>query len=179
MYGRLAVCAGRGQAIAAIAVPGGVIVGTEILQLRHIATWLGLALDLDAALEALAQGNSAIAIIRLAQLDGRLASLPGAGSGASPCSPGAREYPCHHGGAHRACLLLRRRSARVRFTEIDLFGVYVAPMSLMMVAAWFVTIALRRVCGPFGLLRYVWHPALFVFAVYTIGFLYAKVRNAT
>jgi protein AaeX len=32
----------------------------------------------------------------------------------------------------------------VRFAEIDLFGVYVAPMSLMMVAAWLVTIALRQ-----------------------------------
>lgn len=30
------------------------------------------------------------------------------------------------------------------FTEINLFGVYVAPMSLMMVAAWVITIALRR-----------------------------------
>jgi protein AaeX len=56
----------------------------------------------------------------------------------------------------------------VRFTEIDVFGVYVAPMSLMMVAAWLVTIALRRVGGRFGLLRYVWHPALFTFAVYMI-----------
>jgi protein AaeX len=56
----------------------------------------------------------------------------------------------------------------VRFAEIDLFGVYVAPMSLMMVGAWLVTIALRRVASRFGLLRYVWHPALFVFAVYMI-----------
>ena len=56
----------------------------------------------------------------------------------------------------------------MRFTEIDLFGVYVAPMSLMMVAAWFVTISLRRIASRFGLLRYVWHPALFVFAVYMI-----------
>jgi hypothetical protein len=56
----------------------------------------------------------------------------------------------------------------VRFAEIDLFGVYVAPMSLMMVAAWLVTIALRRVASRFGVLRYVWHPALFVFAVYMI-----------
>jgi protein AaeX len=54
----------------------------------------------------------------------------------------------------------------VRFTEIDLFGVYVAPMSLMMVAAWLVTIALRRFADRFGFLRHVWHPALFVFAVY-------------
>ena len=56
----------------------------------------------------------------------------------------------------------------MRFTEINVFGVYVAPMSLMMVAAWLVTVALRRVASLFGLLRYVWHSALFVFAVYMI-----------
>ena len=56
----------------------------------------------------------------------------------------------------------------MRFTEIDLFGVYVAPISLMMVAAWLIMIGLRRVAAHFGLLRYVWHPSLFVFAVYTI-----------
>ena len=56
----------------------------------------------------------------------------------------------------------------MRFTEIDLFGVYIAPMSLLMVAAWLLTIALRRVAAHFGLLRHVWHPALFVFAVYII-----------
>jgi protein AaeX len=56
----------------------------------------------------------------------------------------------------------------LKFTEIDLFGVYVAPMSLLMVAAWLVTIILRRLASRFGLLRYVWHPALFVFAVYII-----------
>jgi hypothetical protein len=54
------------------------------------------------------------------------------------------------------------------FAEVDLLGVYVAPISLMMVAAWLVTIALRRVADHFGLLRNVWHPALFVFAVYMI-----------
>ena len=32
----------------------------------------------------------------------------------------------------------------MRFTDINLFGVYVAPMSLLMVAAWVVTIGLRR-----------------------------------
>ena len=54
------------------------------------------------------------------------------------------------------------------FTEINLFGVYVAPISVMMVVAWFITVALRRIAARFGLLRYVWHPALFVFAVYII-----------
>ena len=56
----------------------------------------------------------------------------------------------------------------MRFTEINLFGVYVAPISVMMVAAWVVTIGLRRFAARFGLLRYVWHPSLFVFAVYMI-----------
>lgn len=54
------------------------------------------------------------------------------------------------------------------FVEIDLVGVYVAPISVMMVAAWVVTIVLRRMAIRFGLLRYVWHPALFVFAIYMI-----------
>ena len=54
------------------------------------------------------------------------------------------------------------------FVEINLFGVYVAPISVMMVAAWLVTVILRKVAGRFGLLAYVWHPALFVFAVYII-----------
>lgn len=56
----------------------------------------------------------------------------------------------------------------MRFTEINLFGVYVAPISVIIVAAWFVTIWLRWGAARFGLLRYVWHPALFVFAIYMI-----------
>jgi protein AaeX len=38
----------------------------------------------------------------------------------------------------------------------------------MMVAAWFVLIALRRAADHFGLLHHVWHSALFVFAFYMI-----------
>jgi hypothetical protein len=56
----------------------------------------------------------------------------------------------------------------MRFAELDLFGVYVAPISLMMVGAWLVTIALRRLASRSGLLQYVWHPALFMFAIYII-----------
>jgi hypothetical protein len=56
----------------------------------------------------------------------------------------------------------------VRFTEINLFGVYVAPISVMMLTAWLVLIALRRVADHFGLLGRVWHPPLFVFASYLI-----------
>jgi protein AaeX len=56
----------------------------------------------------------------------------------------------------------------VRFADINLFGVYVAPISIMTIEAWLITIVLRRVVGRWGLLRYVWHTALFVFAVYII-----------
>jgi hypothetical protein len=56
----------------------------------------------------------------------------------------------------------------MRFVEVDLFGVYVAPLSVMMVGAWVITIVLRRVAVHFGMLRHVWHPALFVGAVYII-----------
>jgi hypothetical protein len=56
----------------------------------------------------------------------------------------------------------------VRLAEINMFGVYVAPISLMIVVTWLVTIALRRAVAPFGLLRHVWHPALFTFSVYII-----------
>ena len=41
-------------------------------------------------------------------------------------------------------------------------------LAVMMVAAWIFTIGLRRLAARFKLLRYVWHPALFVFAVYMI-----------
>jgi hypothetical protein len=56
----------------------------------------------------------------------------------------------------------------MKFVEVDLFGVYVAPISVMMVAAWLMLTVLRRAVGHFGLLRHTWHPALFVFAVYVI-----------
>jgi hypothetical protein len=56
----------------------------------------------------------------------------------------------------------------VKFFEIDLLGVYVAPISVLMIAAWIVTVGLRRAAARFGLMRYVWHPALLVFDVYII-----------
>ena len=57
----------------------------------------------------------------------------------------------------------------MKFVEINLLGVYVAPMSILMLAAWLVTIAFLRFAGRFGLLRLVWHPALFVLAMYMIA----------
>ena len=56
----------------------------------------------------------------------------------------------------------------MKFIEIDLLGVYVAPIALLIVVAWFATIGLRRIADRFGLLRHVWPPALFEFALYII-----------
>ena len=56
----------------------------------------------------------------------------------------------------------------MKFVEIDLLGVYVAPISLLMIAAWLIVLALRRLAARFGLLRNIWHPALFVFDIYVI-----------
>jgi protein AaeX len=56
----------------------------------------------------------------------------------------------------------------MHFVEINLFGVYVAPISIILIAAWIVLLPVRRLANRFGLLRHVWHPALFEFAIYLI-----------
>jgi hypothetical protein len=49
-------------------------VGAEIIQLRCAAHRVGLDADLDATFDLLAQGNVALAIVRLGDLDNLLAS---------------------------------------------------------------------------------------------------------
>ncbi len=56
----------------------------------------------------------------------------------------------------------------MKYSEIDLFGIYIAPMAAMLVAAWIVTFGLRLAADRFHLLRDVWHPPLVVAAVYII-----------
>jgi hypothetical protein len=56
----------------------------------------------------------------------------------------------------------------VRFVEVNIYGVYVAPLSLMMLVAWLILLMLRRLAVRFNVLRYVWHPAVFVFSIYII-----------
>jgi protein AaeX len=57
----------------------------------------------------------------------------------------------------------------MRFAEVNLFDVYAALISvMMMVAAWLILVTLRRLGDRFSLLRSVWHPSLFVFSVYVI-----------
>lgn len=56
----------------------------------------------------------------------------------------------------------------MRLAEINLLGVYVAPLFIIMALAWVLLLILRRIGARFGLFRYVWHPPLFSFAVYVI-----------
>ena len=56
----------------------------------------------------------------------------------------------------------------MRFAEIDLLGVYVAPIAVMMLGAWVVLLGLTRVGAYLGVLSRVWHPSLFLFSVYII-----------
>ncbi len=58
--------------------------------------------------------------------------------------------------------------APVHFVELNIFGVYIAPMVGMMVASYLVLFVLRRIMLATGLLRLVWHPALFQVALYLI-----------
>ncbi len=56
----------------------------------------------------------------------------------------------------------------MRYAELDIFGVYVAPIAPMMLAAWIAMAPLRWLAHRTGLYRHVWHHALFGFAVYVI-----------
>ena len=56
----------------------------------------------------------------------------------------------------------------MRFNEINLFGLYVAPITLIMAVAWVAYLVVRRAGDRFGLTPLVWHPALFELALYVI-----------
>jgi uncharacterized membrane protein YccC len=80
MYGRFSALPDQAQPLQRSQLMAAFSVGSEIMQLRHIAFRLGLDTALDSALEALAQGQSAIANARLARLDDALAARPGVAS---------------------------------------------------------------------------------------------------
>jgi hypothetical protein len=143
VYSRLKVLPDNAQPLQRAQLLAALFVGTEIIHLYRFGRRLGLGANIGAVATRLSGEPDAI--------DARASILA-----------------ISEALIHPACLLFLCRSAKVRFTEIDLFGVYIAPLSLMMVAAWLVTIALRRIASHFGWWGYVWHAALFVFAVYMI-----------
>jgi uncharacterized membrane protein YccC len=78
MYGRFAALPDQAQPLQRSLLLAAFAVGTQIIQLRRIARRLDLATALDGALEALAQGQSAIATAHLASVNQVLAARPGA-----------------------------------------------------------------------------------------------------
>jgi uncharacterized membrane protein YccC len=79
MYGRFAAMPDQAEPLQRAQLLAALSVGAEIIHLRRIARRLGPAVELDAALDALAKGNSRTAIAWLHQLDNRLSSDPDRG----------------------------------------------------------------------------------------------------
>jgi uncharacterized membrane protein YccC len=77
VLGRLTALPDQAESLQRARLVAALSVGAEIIQLRQMAPSLGAGAELDAAFEAVALGNSAIAIAQLRQLDRRLASSPG------------------------------------------------------------------------------------------------------
>jgi uncharacterized membrane protein YccC len=77
VYGRLSVFPDEAQPLQRARLLAALSVGTQIIRLRRIGLRLDLGSDLDAALDAMALGDSAMATTRLARLDEVLASRPG------------------------------------------------------------------------------------------------------
>lgn len=56
----------------------------------------------------------------------------------------------------------------MRYAELDIFGVFVSPVSAMMLAAFVAYSILWRIADRLGLWRHLWHPALARVALYVI-----------
>jgi uncharacterized membrane protein YccC len=79
MHARIAALPDAAEPLQRSQIMTALSVGSEVINLRRIVPQLGLGAELDAALAALAQGNSAAATARLAALDRRLAALAESG----------------------------------------------------------------------------------------------------
>jgi hypothetical protein len=56
----------------------------------------------------------------------------------------------------------------MRYVELNVFGVFVSPISAMILGAFAIYSVLWRVADRCGLWRHVWHPALASLALYVI-----------
>ena len=79
MYDRLAALPDEAEPLQRSQLLAALSVGSDINQLRQLVPRLGMATELDVALESLAQANSTIAIARLRQINRRLISTPDIG----------------------------------------------------------------------------------------------------
>ncbi|MGB8528614.1 MAG: hypothetical protein WCD75_17595, partial [Rhodoplanes sp.] len=76
IYSRLAALPDAAEPLQRAQLVTALSVGSEIIYLRNAMPELGFGSELDSALSALAQGDSAAAVAELERLDHRLASLP-------------------------------------------------------------------------------------------------------
>ena len=76
IYSRLAALPDAAEPLQRAQLVTALSVGSEIIHLRNAMPELGFGSELDSALSALAQGDSAAAVAELERLDHRLASLP-------------------------------------------------------------------------------------------------------
>ena len=74
VFGRLAVLPDAAQPLQRAQLLAALLIGTEIIKLRHFCHRFDLGSDIDAALDAFARGNSVTAVARLADLDRALTS---------------------------------------------------------------------------------------------------------
>jgi uncharacterized membrane protein YccC len=82
VYSRLSVLPDAAEPLQRAQLMTALSVGTEIIRLRRVARRFDLHRELDAALDAVARGDSMVATERLARLDQRLAALPSIRPGA-------------------------------------------------------------------------------------------------
>ncbi|MDQ2104607.1 DUF1656 domain-containing protein [Azospirillum isscasi] len=52
--------------------------------------------------------------------------------------------------------------------EIDVYGLFIPPLLILAVVAWFVSGLLRRGLRAVGFYGWVWHPPLFDLALYVL-----------
>jgi hypothetical protein len=79
MYDRLAALPDDAEPLQRSQILAALSVGSDINHLRLLVPRLGMATELDVALESLALANSTAAIARLHQIDRRLISVPDMG----------------------------------------------------------------------------------------------------
>jgi uncharacterized membrane protein YccC len=82
IYSRLSALPEHAEPLQRAQLMAALSVGTEIIRLRRVAHRFDHDFELDAALDAVAKGNSSVAIERLGRLDRVLAALPGTRPGA-------------------------------------------------------------------------------------------------
>jgi uncharacterized membrane protein YccC len=80
VYSRLSTLPEQAEPLQRAQLMAVLSVGTEIIRLRRIARRFDQGAELDTAFDALARGDSSVAIESLGRLDQRLAALPGSGA---------------------------------------------------------------------------------------------------